>query len=143
MGIAGDYKSVVMPFIFGGRTRSLSTIALAVVLCVMGGCGNRSIIGKWRMSGASDAMVWEFSNNGSVLVGDVRGRYKFGDQERIGGSLLRLQQIHITEDRFGRVRAQGPGLFEGVAGLLGHSRLFRFTGGMFHAPGINSTDGTA
>jgi hypothetical protein len=83
MGIAGDYKSVVMPLIFGGRTCSLSTIALAVVLCVMGGCGNRSIIGKWRMSGASAATVWEFSNNGSVLVGDVRGRYKFGDQDRI------------------------------------------------------------
>ena len=35
------------------------------------------------MSGASDATVWEFSRNGSVLVGDVRGRYRFGDNDRI------------------------------------------------------------
>jgi hypothetical protein len=35
------------------------------------------------MSGSSSETVWEFSNNGSVLVGDVRGRYRFGDQDRI------------------------------------------------------------
>lgn len=35
------------------------------------------------MSGAEDQTVWEFSSNGSVLVGDVRGRYKFGDRDRI------------------------------------------------------------
>ena len=28
-------------------------------------------------------MLWEFSANGAVLVGDIRGRYKFGDQDRI------------------------------------------------------------
>jgi hypothetical protein len=119
MGIAGDYKSVVMPLIFGGRTCSLSTLALAVVLCVMGGCGNRSIIGKWRMSGASDATVWEFSNNGSVLVGDVRGRYKFGDQDRIkietpfstavyhleiSGDHMTLQEPGGTKLEFTRIR---------------------------------------
>jgi hypothetical protein len=35
------------------------------------------------MSGTSDATVWEFSSNGAVLVGDARGRYRFGDQDRI------------------------------------------------------------
>ena len=35
------------------------------------------------MSGTSDATVWEFSSNGALLVGDVRGRYRFGDQDRI------------------------------------------------------------
>jgi len=35
------------------------------------------------MLGASNAILWEFSANGVVLVGDVRGRYKFGDQDRI------------------------------------------------------------
>jgi len=45
-------------------------------------CGNSSIVGKWRMSG-SDATVWEFKSNGAVLLGDVSGRYKFGDQDRI------------------------------------------------------------
>ena len=47
------------------------------------GCGNSSIVGKWRMSGAENQTVWEFSSNGSVLVGEIRGRYKFGNQDRI------------------------------------------------------------
>jgi len=49
----------------------------------MAGCGNSSIVGRWRMSGAENQTVWEFSGNGSVLVGEVHGRYKFGDQNRI------------------------------------------------------------
>ena len=55
----------------------------ALLLFVMPGCGNSSIVGKWRMSGAENQTVWEFSGNGSVLVGEVRGRYKFGDQDRL------------------------------------------------------------
>jgi hypothetical protein len=55
----------------------------AILLLVMAGCGNSSIVGKWRMAGAENQTVWEFSSNGSVLVGEVRGRYKFGDQGRI------------------------------------------------------------
>jgi len=35
------------------------------------------------MSGADNQTVWEFSSNGSVLIGEMRGRYKFGDQDRI------------------------------------------------------------
>ena len=62
---------------------SLWVITSAAVLCVVAGCGNSSIVGKWRMSGGSDAIVWEFKSNGAVLVGDVSGRYKFGDQDRI------------------------------------------------------------
>ena len=65
------------------RARLLLVPASAALLFVMAGCGNSSIVGKWRMSGAEDQTVWEFSSNGSVLVGEVRGRYKFGDQERI------------------------------------------------------------
>ena len=49
----------------------------------MAGCGNSTIVGKWRMAGADNQTVWEFSSNGSVLVGEVRGRYKFGDPDRI------------------------------------------------------------
>src|SRR5205809_2357703 len=63
--------------------RLLVAPALAVLLFVMGGCGNSSIVGKWQMSGAENQTVWEFSGNGSVLVGEVRGRYKFGDENRI------------------------------------------------------------
>ena len=56
---------------------------MAVLLFVMAGCGNSSIVGKWRMSGTENQTVWEFLSNGSVLVGEVRGRYKFGNQDRI------------------------------------------------------------
>jgi len=28
-------------------------------------------------------MVWEFSSDGSVLIGTNRGRYRFGDNNRI------------------------------------------------------------
>jgi hypothetical protein len=35
------------------------------------------------MAGAENQTVWEFSSNGSALLGDIRGRYKFGDQDRI------------------------------------------------------------
>jgi hypothetical protein len=71
-----------MRFGFPRRVRLL-LVPLAVLVFVLAGCGNSSIVGKWRMSGAESQTVWEFSGNGSVLVGEVRGRYKFGDQDRI------------------------------------------------------------
>jgi hypothetical protein len=57
-------------------------IAIASVFA-MAGCEQSTVVGKWRMMGGSNAILWEFSANGVVLVGDVRGRYKFGDQDRI------------------------------------------------------------
>ena len=68
---------------FSQLKSSLRIIASAVLLCAVVGCGNRGIVGKWRLAGASNATVWEFSSNGAVLVGEVHGRYKFGDQDRI------------------------------------------------------------
>jgi hypothetical protein len=69
---------------FGLRRRTLLLgAASAVLLLIMASCGNSSIVGKWRMSGAENQTVWEFSSNGSVRVGEVRGRYKLGNQERI------------------------------------------------------------
>src|SRR6476661_6635451 len=73
----------LMQFRFRRRARLLLIPASAVLLFVMSGCGNSSIVGKWRMSGTENQTVWEFSGNGSVLVGEVRGRYKFGDHDRI------------------------------------------------------------
>jgi hypothetical protein len=72
-----------MRFGFPRRARLLLVSASAILLVVMASCGNSSIVGKWRMSGAENQTVWEFSGNGSVLVGEVRGRYKFGGQDRI------------------------------------------------------------
>ena len=54
-----------------------------VLIFILAGCGNSSIVGKWRMSGTENQTIWEFSSNGAVRVGEVRGKYKFGDQERI------------------------------------------------------------
>src|SRR6266480_3248544 len=68
---------------FPRRVGLLLVPASAVLLFVISGCGNSSIVGKWRMSGTENQTVWQFSGNGSVLVGEVRGRYKFGDQNRI------------------------------------------------------------
>ena len=65
------------------RAPLLLVLASAVLLFVMAGCGNSSIVGKWRMSGSGNQTIWEFSGNGSVLVGEVRGRYKLGDQDRL------------------------------------------------------------
>ncbi len=72
-----------MPFIFVRHTSWLWITTSTVLLCAMAGCGNSTIVGKWRMSGSSSAMVWEFSKNGSVLIGNVRGKYTFGDQNRV------------------------------------------------------------
>src|SRR5215467_7539307 len=57
--------------------------ASALLLFVLVGCGNSSIVGKWQMSGTENQTVWEFLSNGSVLVGEVRGKYRLGDQDRI------------------------------------------------------------
>ena len=73
----------LMQFGFRRRVRLLLIPASAVLLFVMSACGNSSLVGKWRMSGTENQTIWEFSSNGSVLVGEVRGRYKFGDQDRL------------------------------------------------------------
>jgi hypothetical protein len=72
-----------MRFGFHQHARLLLALASTLLLFVLAGCGNSSIVGKWQMSGAENQTVWEFSGNGSVRVGEVQGRYKFGDQDRI------------------------------------------------------------
>jgi hypothetical protein len=87
----------------------LQIIAALVLVCAMAGCGNSSITGKWRMIGGSEAILWEFSANGAVLVGDVRGRYKFGDQDRIKIETpfaTTVYQLKISGDR---MTLQEPG----------------------------------
>jgi hypothetical protein len=69
-------------------TKSLRLPAMiltsALLLCAMVGCesSQNDIIGKWR-SGDSSAMVWEFAKDGSVLMGSTKGRYSFGDRNRV------------------------------------------------------------
>jgi hypothetical protein len=71
-----------MPFNSSQSKPRLRIIAIAFVFA-MAGCGNSTIVGKWRLMGGSNAILWEFSPNGVVLVGDVRGRYKLGHEDRI------------------------------------------------------------
>ena len=60
-------------------------IALVLLLGAMVGCGGASheIVGKWRASRDANAIVWEFSKDGSLLIGNSRGRYSFGDRNRV------------------------------------------------------------
>ena len=56
---------------------------MIALVFAMAGCEHSTVVGKWRMMGGSNAILWEFSANGAVLVGDLRGKYEFGDQDRI------------------------------------------------------------
>ncbi len=42
-----------------------------------------SIIGKWCATSGENARVWNFESGGSITQGGMRGRYRFGDDERI------------------------------------------------------------
>src|SRR2546429_9392038 len=98
-----------MRFGFPQRARLLLVPASAVLLFVMTGCGNSSIVGKWRMSGAENQTVWEFSGNGSVLVGEVRGRYKFGDQDRIKIQTPSATTVYLVKISGDHLLLQEPG----------------------------------
>jgi hypothetical protein len=91
-----------MPSIVSRHESWLRIIVLAVLVSAMGGCGRSTIVGKWHMAGDAGATVWEFSKNGSILIGDVRGRYKFGDQNRIKIETpfaTSVYQLEISGDR--------------------------------------------
>src|SRR6516225_4417292 len=98
-----------MRFGFPRRARLLLASASAVLLFVMAGCGNSSIVGKWRMSGTEDQTVWEFLSNGSVLVGEVRGRYKFGDQDRIKIETPFATTVYLVQLSSDQLVLQEPG----------------------------------
>jgi hypothetical protein len=72
-----------MSYGFSQSKPRLRTLAAIVLMFALAGCGNPTVVGKWRMMGGSNAILWEFSPNGVVLVGDVRGRYKLGHEDRI------------------------------------------------------------
>ena len=84
--------------------KTVLILVSALVLYAMTGCESsyHDIVGKWRAVGDSNAMVWEFTKDGSLLMGSTRGRYSFGDRERIkietrfGTSVY---QMEFSEDR--------------------------------------------
>jgi hypothetical protein len=77
-------------------------IALTVVLWVLAACGNsHDIVGKWRMSADSSNVVWEFFDNGSVQIGDSKGRYRL-DRDRLKieqGFATSVYQMEFSGDR--------------------------------------------
>lgn len=118
---AEERISGVVPFVLVQHKSRLLVIALAVSLCAMAGCGGRShdIAGKWHTPGDANAIVWEFSENGSVLIGNTRGRYSFGDNNRIkiqtpfatsvyqtefSGDRMVLREVNGSKLEFTRIR---------------------------------------
>ena len=85
--------------VFFNKTALLG-IASAILLYTIAGCDRRDadIVGKWQ-SGGSNAMVWEFARDGSVVMGSAKGRYSFGDRNRVkvetpfGTSIYQLELI--------------------------------------------------
>ena len=93
-----------MPALLTLHKSRLVLVASAAVLYALAGCGgsNAEIVGKWRTAEDSSAMVWEFSRNGAVLMGDIRGRYSFGDRDRIKIETrfaTAVYQLALSEDR--------------------------------------------
>lgn len=61
-------------------------ITSLIICCfVLTGCGGapHQIVGTWRLGDDPNAIVWEFGNDHSVVMGTNRGRYSFGDNNRI------------------------------------------------------------
>jgi hypothetical protein len=107
-----------MPLNSSQSKRRLRIIAIALAFA-MAGCGSSTIEGKWRLMGGSNAILWEFSANGVVLVGDVRGSYKLGHEDRIkiqtpfatavyqmkiSGDRMTLQELGGSKLEFTRIR---------------------------------------
>ncbi len=98
-----------MRVVFALRQRLLTLIAFAAVILWLAACGNSSIVGKWRMSGIENQTIWEFSSNGSVQVGDIPGRYKFGDQDRIKIETPFSTAVYLVKISSDQLVLQEPG----------------------------------
>ena len=92
----------------------LLIIASAVLLGAIAGCGGPShdIVGRWHMSGDANAIVWEFSNNGSVLIENTRGRYILDrDRVKIETPFAKtVYQMEFSADRMILREPNGPKL---------------------------------
>ena len=87
----------------------------ALLLGAPAGCAKSEsdIVGKWHAVGDSNAIVWEFFQDRSVLMGSTRGKYSFGDQGRMkiqtpfGTSVY---QLEISENRLNLTDPRGAKL---------------------------------
>ena len=92
------------------RCKAAWLVALTVALSVISGCEHHhDIVGKWRLSGGAGETIWEFSRNGSVLVGNIRGIYRFGDQGRIKIQTPFATSVYLPEISGDRMTLREPG----------------------------------
>jgi hypothetical protein len=70
---------------FSFRWNSFRPAVGAALLCSLTVCGGPShdIVGKWRTSDDPNTVIWEFASNRAVTIGNVKGRYSFGDNNRV------------------------------------------------------------
>lgn len=106
---------LVMPFTFARRRSALGIIALAFLMWAMTGCGGPpAIVGKWRPVGqATSTTVWEFARDRSFLMGQVRGKYSFGDRDRVKIQTpfaTSIYQMEFSGDRMTLKDARGSKL---------------------------------
>jgi hypothetical protein len=104
----------LMQSIFARHKSRLRIMASTVFLCVMAGCGgpSRELVGKWRMSQDANAIVWEFSKNGALLIGNTRGRYTL-DRNRVKietAFAKTVYQMEFSGDRMILREPDGPKL---------------------------------
>jgi hypothetical protein len=96
--------------IFRRYQSRLLIIASAALLAAFAGCGghSRDIVGKWRLSQDANAVAWEFSKNGSVLIGNTQGKYSFGDNNRIKIETPFATSVYQMEFRGDRMTLREP-----------------------------------
>jgi hypothetical protein len=56
---------------------------LAIVLMTSCGGAQTDIVGRWKVVGDTNAGVWEFASNKGVDMNGRKGKYTFGDQNRL------------------------------------------------------------
>jgi hypothetical protein len=88
----------------GTAWRCLAAVTGIILMVALIGCGRQrqEVVGKWQAGSDSSAMVWEFSNDGSVQMGSIRGRYSFGDRDRLKietSSGISVYQMELAGDQ--------------------------------------------
>ena len=67
------------------RRRGILRVMVLMSLLAFGACSHQKsqIVGEWKVSSDTSALVWAFAPDGTVSSGDMHGRYSFGDQNRM------------------------------------------------------------
>lgn len=73
----------------------------AALLALLVACGQHGLEGKWRLLIADANTIWEFTRGGSVTIGDQRGKYTLGNDDRIKietGIATSVYQLQLSGD---------------------------------------------